>query len=155
MRPFFLIGLLFLVSCGNSTPQAPEDEIINISDPGLPQSIDSYRRDNTHSYEHALKNGSVLYLAAHANGVETVDITNPSQFVYVTHTQTTNAFALARSGNHLFVADGAGGLVVLDISQPGRPVKVASEPTSGMAIDVDISGTHAYVAVGQQRHRHF
>ncbi len=124
-------------------------EVVNVANPASPTSQGQpYRRNGTYAYEHAIANGTHLYLAAHGDGVEIVDISNPQQLQHVGGVKTGNAFALARLGALLFVADGADGLSVVDISQPASPQLIATTKTTGMAIDVVVDEQYAYVAVG-------
>ena len=126
-------------------------EVIDVSFPGSPVPVGQrYRRDKTHAYEHALKVGDTLYLAAHESGVEVCDITTPQVLRHVGETRTTNAFALAQAGSALFVADGAGGLCVLDLSDPVSPREIGRAQTTSLAIDVVLDGDYAYVAVGSR-----
>ena len=124
-------------------------QILDLANPLEPLLLDEvYRRSDEHSYERGLVDGQFLYLAAHEVGVEIVDISSPLQPAHLSDAPTTNAFALAIQETTLFVADGIGGLHVLDVSDPRTPESVASHATSGLAIDVAVSGDFAYVAVG-------
>ncbi len=124
-------------------------EIIDVSNPARPVSAGArYLRDNSYSYEHGLISGNLLYLAAHNHGVEIVDISNPRAFVHRAVVQTSNAFSVAKKGDHLFVADGAAGLAVVEVSNPLAPKLLATIPATNLAQDVVLDGQHAFVAVG-------
>lgn len=103
--------------------------------PGVPKSI--------------TVNGDYGYLADGSNGLQVVDVRDPSNPVIVGSVDTEGtALSVVPSGNgnHVYLADYDKGVVVIDVSVPTSPVIVGSFKEVIYALDVDVSGNYAYVA---------
>ena len=50
------------------------------------------------------------------------------------------------SDGYAYVAAGSGGLRVIDVRVPAAPLEVGSLDTPGFAVDLAVSGCHAFVA---------
>jgi hypothetical protein len=94
-------------------------------------------------------NGTYAYVAAGAEGLQVVNVANPSSPVIVAARDTVgNADDVRIVGNLAYVADGTNGLVIMNIATPTNPVIVGSVNTAGEAVDVWVSGNFAYIANG-------
>ncbi|OHD19959.1 MAG: hypothetical protein A2064_13540 [Spirochaetes bacterium GWB1_66_5] len=93
------------------------------------------------------------YVAAGAQGLLVVDITDPAAPVYLRTIGTTNAKDLVIQGSYLYLADGAGGVRVLSLASPDFPV-IQSTYTGAPAIAdatalaLDAMRNHLYVIDG-------
>ncbi len=122
--------------------------VIDVADQSDPKLILNYG-DSGKSYEGLALEGDLLVAARHGDGLELIDVTNPSAPVTLSQmTNLTDAWDLEIRGDIAYVADGAGGLRVVDISNPLLPLLLATLPTSGFAKDVDVEGDLAAVACG-------
>jgi hypothetical protein len=124
-------------------------KIVDISDKGSPELIADYGAAGR-SYEHSDGFGEYLFAAAHTDGVEIIDISDPSFALSAALVPTDNAWAVEVSadGHYLYVADGAGGLKIIDINEPTLSQLIGDAPTSGTAKDVASTGQFIFVAVG-------
>jgi len=96
-------------------------------------------------------NGSVLYACERTNGLEVIDIANPSSPRSLSFYRQSNTHSYEQVLQHdstLYLAAHEHGVETLDITNPRQPTHQShTQTTSGMAIDVALSNTHAYVAV--------
>jgi hypothetical protein len=76
--------------------------------------------------------GSLVYVAARAQGLRILDASDPRHPVEIGSLATQNAFtfAVVVEGSHAYLADGFGGLRIVDISNPSAPVHVARVSSS-------------------------
>nr|MBC8367970.1 hypothetical protein [bacterium] len=122
--------------------------VIGIADPGNPQLLHNFG-DTDKSYEGLALKDDLLVAARHGDGLELIDVTNPSAPVTLSELTTlSDAWDLEIRGDLVYVADGSGGLRVVDIANPLAPFLQSSFPTSGFAKDVDVSENLAVVACG-------
>ena len=105
--------------------------------------------------------GDHAYLADASAGLEVFDIANPSDPQRVSQLATTrSALGVAVSGNHAYLLDSdlvespaaprgyRGELRVIDISEPVHPREIGVYNLEGSSQRVEVSGSHALVAVG-------
>jgi len=93
--------------------------------------------------------GNYAYLANGTNGLQVVDVADPTNPQRVGGCDTSaTAQAIALSDHHAYVAVGTNGLQVVDISDPAQPQPVGAYVMGGTAQAVTISGHCAYVALG-------
>ncbi len=92
--------------------------------------------------------GTKAYLRAYLGSGSTfvvLDVSNPAAPSALGSTVVPSAISkIAVSGSVAYVAAGAAGLRILDVSDPAHPVEVGH--VDGLAYDVAVSGTHAYLA---------
>jgi hypothetical protein len=90
--------------------------------------------------------GDYAFVTELSNGVEVVDISDPSLPSIVAHwpcRYRTNDIAI--SGNYAFVAEWDSGMSVLDISDPVNPTYLGAYRTpGGSAVCIDLDGDHAF-----------
>ena len=90
--------------------------------------------------------GNFAYVAAGAEGVQVVDVSEPpAPFIAGAQATPGNANDVRIVENLAYVADGSAGLQIIDMSDPLNPVIVGAVDTPGEALDVRVSGTQAYV----------
>ena len=100
------------------------------------------------SYEDVAGNGSILVLAAHTDGIEIVDISDPLVPLPMGSLALDNAWAVRIDGDYAYVADGGTGLTVVDISDPYNPSVSGQVKTAGSAKDVRVRNGFAFLALG-------
>jgi len=100
------------------------------------------------SYEDVAKRDSVLVLAAHADGIEIVNVSNALVPLPMGRLALDNAWAVRIEGNYVYVADGGSGLTVVDISDPYNPSVAGRVQTEGSAKDVRVRNGYAFLALG-------
>ncbi len=122
--------------------------IIDISDEANP-TLAALHGAPGMSYEGSALAGDLLYAARHADGLEVIDVADPSQPVTVAELSgLVNCWDIALAGGYGFVADGTGGLAVLDLSNPISPDHLYSLPTPTTAMDIELTGDLALLACG-------
>lgn len=104
--------------------------------------------DAATAYEGGVRVGNKLYVAAHQRGIEVLAI-NPATGA-LTFDSTVNlannaCWNLAESGNRLYVANGRFGLSVVSLA--GAPAEIATLALPGLASDVEVAGSVAYLAL--------
>ncbi|OYV93374.1 MAG: hypothetical protein B7Z68_08690 [Acidobacteria bacterium 21-70-11] len=88
--------------------------------------------------------GATAYLGSGSTFV-VLDVSNPAAPSTLGSAVVPAAISkIAVSGSVAYVAAGAAGLRILDVSDPAHPVEVGH--VDGLAYDVAVSGTHAYLA---------
>ncbi len=101
------------------------------------------------SYEDAaLMGDSLLVAAAHGNGIEVIDISEPRFPLSRGSVPLENAWAVRVDGNFAYVADGALGLSIVDISDLSDLKIIGQLPTEGSAKDVRVGNGRAFLALG-------
>jgi len=97
--------------------------------------------------------GNHAYVAAGANGLVVVDVTDRSNpQVAATVDTPGTASAVAVSGSHVVVADGSGGLRIFDVTNPAFPSQASVLAVPGSATRVAIQAGRAYVGAGTNLH---
>jgi hypothetical protein len=94
--------------------------------------------------------GTLAYVAAHAQGVHAVNVSNPSQVTdasLVTSAPAQYAESVAAQDRLIFVASGNAGIRILDFTA-GEPAELGAYRTGGYVYRVAVSGTTAYAANG-------
>ncbi len=83
---------------------------------------------------------------AGSDAFKTVDVTNPSNPVYISSLAlTTSSYALKVKGNYAYSVDADGNVQVINVSNPGAPVQVNSIITGGTAITYpEVQGNYLY-----------
>ncbi len=120
-------------------------DISNLSNPTLRT---TYQWNNW-NYEAVVSQGDYAYLAAHVNGVEVVNISDPDNpFHADSFGGLENAWDVFIDGDHLYVADGPGGIKIYSLNNPATPSLVGSVLTNGSAREVTVVNGTAYVASG-------
>ena len=134
-------------------------QVIDIATPQSPQIIGSV---NTPDYNpqrpvgylppgvlDVAVSGHHAYLAGGEEGLQVIDITDPTSPRFVGSANTPGiALGVAVSGHHAFIADYYSGLRVFDVSNPQNPEFAGNVDTPGTAHAVAISGVYAYIADG-------
>lgn len=111
--------------------------------------VDSYDpSDPTVFYEGGVRVGDVLYAAAHQHGVQVLHVSTPGAITQVSEiTLADNAcWNVVESDGYLFIANGRFGLSVVDLS--AMPIEVGSLDLPGLANDIEVSGTVAFLSLG-------
>jgi len=122
--------------------------IIDYSDESNPTLIRNWG-DPGKSYEGLALEGDLLVAARHGDGLELIDVSDPSAPVTLSElTGLSDSWDLEIRGGLAYVADGVGGLRVVDLSDAYAPAILSTLPTSGSAKDVDVEGGLAAVACG-------
>jgi len=86
------------------------------------------------NYQDIFIDGSYAYCAAYTTGIDVIDISDPSNPVFVSSIDTSvSAPSVFVSGNYAYVTDGGAGLKIIDISTPSAPFLVGFYDTSGLA----------------------
>lgn len=93
--------------------------------------------------------GNVSYVACGGDGLDIIDVSDPSHPVQVNHVSG-SAYGVAVAGNYAYVANQGSGLNVYDISVPSSPNLVGSYYSDSYPSRVAVSGTYAYL-VGYNR----
>jgi hypothetical protein len=92
--------------------------------------------------------GDRLYVAAEHGGVTVLDISNPSQPMFLGQITTTFARKLTVSDDVVYLADDRSGLLVIDAGDPAAMRVIARGETGDRAFGVSVGGGYAYVAAG-------
>ncbi|WP_321419932.1 PGF-pre-PGF domain-containing protein [uncultured Methanomethylovorans sp.] len=94
--------------------------------------------------------GNYAYIANGDNGLQVVDITNPTAPTIVgTYTYNSGAaYGVTVANNYAYVANGNSGLVIVDITNPAAPTFKGRYDTPGYAYGISVVGNYAYVADG-------
>ncbi len=91
--------------------------------------------------------GDYAYVAAHGEGLEVIDVRDPTKPVRVGGYDTGgSAIRVQVVGNLAYVADSIGGLQILDVTNAAKPIRVGGYRLSSI-LDVQVVGRYAYVAV--------
>lgn len=136
--------------------------VVDVSDPANSVRVGSYTSGSGFAFGVAVS-GNYAYVAAGDAGLQIIDVSNPTNCVSVGGIDPPGfaglpglALSVAVSGNFAYIADAGdsigylghelqGGLHMIDISNPTNCLLVGSCATFGAAIDVAVSGHHAYV----------
>lgn len=119
--------------------------IIDISDPMKPSSKGVYQTTGT--AETIAVKGSTIYLANGTNGLEVIDVSDPSKPVLVGRAfQSKSTLGLALVDNKVYIAAANDGVLVADVTQKSQPKELYTIKTPGIARNVVVSGSYAYVA---------
>ncbi len=144
-------GSLVFAANWNGKADTQQLHIIDISDPSTPTLLTSYdTRKGASNYDIAVS-GSNVFVAA-AGGLRIIDVSKPRTPVLLSTFKGRSRWirGVDLSGSMAYIATsmakGASWLQIVDISDPSAPVQVGSYETSGVAQDVAVSGTLAYVA---------
>ncbi len=122
--------------------------VIDISNPSEPQLATVHGAVGLSFEGMAIKDG-YLYTARHGDGLEILDLADPTAPTTVAEIPTlVHSWDVAFPDNIVYVADGSGGLAVIDATNPAAPVHLLSLPTAGAAVDVCVSNGLALVALG-------
>lgn len=94
--------------------------------------------------------GNYAYIANGDNGLQVVDITNPTAPTIVgTYTHNSGAaYGVTVASNYAYIANGNSGLVIVDITNPTAPTFKGRYDTPGYAYGISVVGNYAYVADG-------
>jgi hypothetical protein len=111
------------------------------------QEVGRHRQDDFF-YEDVAISGSLLCAAAHGDGLEIINISDPAHPFTVTTIASENAWAVRVSDGYAYLADGAGGLAVIDVAVPQQAALVAHLPLPGAAKDIRVRNGLAFLAVG-------
>ncbi len=143
--------------------------IIDITDPRQPVGTGHYDLPGRHEFFHAVEiRDHCAYIAdgsLTATGLRIVDITdpaNPSELSYWPLTAESDRIPPPRVedvavmcddelGCTAYVAAGTGGLRLVDVSDPAAPVEIGSHTTPGLADNLVVEGTMAYLVDGDLR----
>lgn len=93
--------------------------------------------------------GDYAFVAAGHQGLNIVDIADPSKPRLVAALATSNARAVDCRDNYVYLADGSRGVKIIDVSEPGKPVQVGARKTFD-AQDLKIKDNSLYVADGEK-----
>ena len=119
---------------------------VDVTDPTLPVVVSSLVLGGDGLYALSLS-GNYLYIAHGYEGIDVVDVSNPSSPNLVGNGSTANrALDISLEHPYAYVADRYGGLQILTIEDPLSPSVVGSLPSLGHAYGVDIDDQHAYVS---------
>ncbi len=80
-----------------------------------------------------------VYMADRINGLQIIDLSNPSNLVRVGQLATLGE-AVRVQGNYAYVAAGNSGLQIVDVSNPASPMLVGTFNSGGFAEKVDVEG---------------
>ena len=100
------------------------------------------------SYEDVTKKGTLLIAAVHGDGIEVIDISNPSDPIPYGSVSLDNAWAIRVDGDYAYVADGGSGLTIVDISNPIDPTVAGRYQTEGSAKDIRVRNGYAFLVLG-------
>jgi len=120
-------------------------QVVDISNPVAPTSAGAYSTGGD-TWGVAVS-GNVAYLGVSSLGFVAVDVTDPTNPVWLSTTAAGSARRLEIVGDLVYVA-GHGALYAFDVTDPSNPAMVDSYVTPGVASAVDVDGEHAYVADG-------
>jgi hypothetical protein len=124
-------------------------EMVNISNPAAPVQAGTCILSG--SPQGVIARGDYAFVAGFGSGLEVVDISDPAHpvLVGVGLTQST-AISVALQGPYVFVGEmGAPSTFeIFDASSPSQPVHIGSVSIAGQVNDVTVTGTTAYLAVG-------
>ncbi len=122
-------------------------EVIDVSDPGNPSLVDTYRPGQYNEGPVAVA-GEFLYYTAGTRLI-VLDISSPAHPDPVgSFTLREEAEELAIAGSNLYVAMGPKGLEILDISGPASPTLAGTYQPWGGVFDIAVSGRYVYAAGG-------
>jgi hypothetical protein len=94
--------------------------------------------------------GNYVYVADGTDGLEIIDITDPSNPTEVGsyYNDSGEAYEVVVSDDYAYVADGSDGLEIIDISTPSSPTKVGSYSDGEDGFCVAINGNYVYFGDG-------
>jgi hypothetical protein len=94
--------------------------------------------------------GNYVYVADGTDGLEIIDITDPSNPTEVGsyYNDSGEAYEVCVSGDYAYVADGSDGLEIIDISTPSSPTKVGSYYDGEDVFCVAIKSSYVYIGDG-------
>lgn len=97
--------------------------------------------------------GNTAYVCAYLEGLNVVDVSDPSNPQLVNSLSTFDAtHRIASKGNHIYVTDIYGGLLVYDISQPHEPYLVGWYTSIEIALQLSLGVEHLYLTgAGNER----
>jgi hypothetical protein len=117
--------------------------ILDITDPAQPSWVANY---NYGARKDIFISGNYMYLTA--DDLEIVDISNPTNPVFVGSYGSQNAdyWCIFVTDSYAYIAAGDSGLQVVDISTPSNPTLAGRYDTPGYASGVFVLGGYSYVA---------
>ena len=113
-----------------STPSSP----IELGEILMPSMIDGI-----------VVSGSYAYVTTSFDGLRVIDVSEPSSPTEVGVLAIRDEIS-DLSGSYAYLTDGSNGFRIIDIGTPSNPVEAGSYDTPGLAMDVAVSGSYAYVA---------
>lgn len=119
---------------------------LSFTNPASLQQVGGYRTNG--SVNGVAVSGSRAYLAARGEGLEIVDISDPSAIRRLGGIDTWDALDVAVEGSYAYVADGDNGLRVIDISDPARP-QIVGGNSLFYASAVLVNGNRVFVTAGK------
>jgi hypothetical protein len=93
--------------------------------------------------------GKYAYIANYISGLSIIDVSTsiPDNPDVKSTFAAGDARAVTVGGDSAYVANGSSGLQVLDITDPDNPTNDGSSSTTGIAVDVAVSGDYIFAAV--------
>jgi hypothetical protein len=136
-------GTCAYVACHTASDIA----MVDVSDPQHPTMIGLVGVTDMESYgiRDVAVAGTYACVATPLNGLHVIDVTNP-RTAPVLGTFVTRGSRLAVAGDHAYVAGGSDSLTVVDVSHPDDPRVLSSVGAPGYCSDIDVAGSHAFVA---------
>lgn len=122
--------------------------IIDFSIPTRPFVLGKFGRANALD---VAVNGNLAYVAATVEGLQILDVTNPSAPVLLSTSRTglTRVQKVCLQEQLAFVADYDAGLVILDVTDPRKPARVGAFKNGNYTESVSVSGDRAYLVQGR------
>ena len=145
--PTYAGGIYVSGSYAYVTAESSSFKVIDISTPSNLKIIGSVDTPG-YSYD-VYVSGSYAYVADSYEGVQVIDISAPSNPIIIGSVDTPSdpfygACAIHVSGSYAYVY-GYEGVQVIDISAPSNPIIISSVETPGLAWDIYVSGSNAYI----------
>ncbi|MBD3271205.1 MAG: T9SS type A sorting domain-containing protein [Elusimicrobia bacterium] len=122
--------------------------IYDITSPSSSQLVGFYETPYDESLLGVGVFGDYAYLGRYHEGLEIVNIKDPSHPVHVDMVDLDYAYYPYVKNNLLYVACGTRGLAIYDISDPAAPVKQSVVPGARSVYDVEVIGAYAYITNG-------
>lgn len=123
-------------------------EIFDVSNPAAPIVLGSYGAGEPGVFGQIAISGNYAYLPGAFNGLDIVDISNPTNPTHVSYFPGGYVGSVAVSGHFAYVGTWFSNpqIDVVDISNPQNPVLIGEYSGVGEPVKIQISGNYAYVA---------
>lgn len=127
---------------------AEQNKIYSLDISFLPDSIKTLSVYNAKSsIEHIEINGQTGYLAEKSNGMEIINISNPSNMTFSSSISTSNSCNDIRITDNLaYIADGTAGISVINVGNPSQPYFVSLTETKTNVKGIDYSPNFLFTA---------
>ncbi|MFN8495826.1 MAG: hypothetical protein U0350_50000 [Caldilineaceae bacterium] len=124
--------------------------VVDLQSAGIPKMVGEYRLADPAGMSDVAVAHGFAYLAVGANGLQIVDVRDPSHPHQVSTLDTPGYVqGVDVINNFVYLADSEGGLRIIDVARPTNPRAIAALTLNSPVVDVTVQDHYAFVAAGE------